>query len=80
MKQTSPPLNEAQSPAHRVDELRTQLRYHNHRYHSLDDPEISDGEYDALVRELAALEELHPDLRVADSPHGNGGFGSFRAI
>ena len=39
----------------RVEELRTLIRYHNQRYHELDDPEISDAEYDALFRELEAL-------------------------
>jgi DNA ligase (NAD+) len=52
----------------RVDWLRDRIRYHNHRYHDLDDPEISDADYDALVRELRALEEQHPDLVTPDSP------------
>jgi DNA ligase (NAD+) len=56
------------SPAQRIDELREQIRYHNHRYHQLDQPEISDAEYDELVRELGRLEELNPDLITADSP------------
>jgi DNA ligase (NAD+) len=44
------------------------VRYHGHRYHVLDDPEISDAEYDALYRELEALEEAHPELATPDSP------------
>jgi DNA ligase (NAD+) len=56
------------SPEQRITELRRQIRFHNEQYHELDEPVIADAEYDALVRELAALEELHPDLRVADSP------------
>ena len=56
------------SPEQRVAELREQIRFHNKQYHELDEPVIADAEYDTLVRELAALEELHPDLRVADSP------------
>jgi DNA ligase (NAD+) len=56
------------NPAQRIERLRDLLAYHNRRYHELDDPEIADAEYDALVRELAALEELFPDLRTADSP------------
>lgn len=56
------------SPAQRIDELREQIRYHNHRYHQLDQPEISDAEYDELVRELSRLEELNPDLITPDSP------------
>jgi len=55
-------------PAERIDELREQIRHHNKLYHQLDAPEIPDSEYDALVRELAALEELNPDLKTADSP------------
>jgi len=52
----------------RAEELRDQIRYHNRRYHELDDPEISDAEYDALVRELQAIEEANPDLVTPDSP------------
>ncbi len=55
-------------PAGRAEELRQQIEYHNVRYHQLDDPEISDAEYDALVRELRALEERHPELVTPDSP------------
>lgn len=60
----STPVN----PAERVEQLRAEIAYHNRRYHELDDPEIADSEYDALVRELAATEEQHPDLRTPDSP------------
>jgi DNA ligase (NAD+) len=56
------------SPAARADTLRAALHHHNHRYHVLDDPEISDVEFDALLRELKALEAEHPELRRADSP------------
>ncbi|HEX2258550.1 MAG TPA: NAD-dependent DNA ligase LigA [Actinomycetota bacterium] len=52
----------------RIRQLRDAINYHTHRYYVLDDPEIADAEYDALVRELAQLEELHPDLITADSP------------
>ncbi len=55
-------------PALRVDELRAQIAHHNERYHTLDDPEISDADFDALVRELRQLEADHPDLAVDDSP------------
>src|SRR4051812_12320570 len=48
-------------PAQRVAELREQLRYHLYRYHVLDDPIISDAEYDALIRELRAIETDHPE-------------------
>jgi DNA ligase (NAD+) len=60
-------------PALRVDELRAQIAYHNERYYTLDDPEISDADYDALVRELRRLEEDHPDLAADDSPSGQVG-------
>jgi len=54
--------------AARAGELRQQIEHHNVRYHQLDDPEISDAEYDALVRELRAIEEAHPEFVTADSP------------
>ena len=52
----------------RIDWLRTQIHDANHRYHDLDDPAITDADYDAFVRELRALEERHPDLVTPDSP------------
>ena len=52
----------------RVDALRKQLEYHLYRYHVLDEPEISDAEYDRLYDELKALEEEHPELATEDSP------------
>src|SRR5438105_1473262 len=52
----------------RLDELREQVNHHLYRYHVLDDPEISDAEYDLLFDELKALEEEHPDLITPDSP------------
>jgi DNA ligase (NAD+) len=52
----------------RAAELRKVLEYHNHRYYVLDDPEVSDTEYDDLLRELIALEEADPELRTPDSP------------
>jgi len=52
----------------RVDRLRQQINYHNRRYYVLDSPEISDVEYDRLMRELAELEERHPELVTPDSP------------
>jgi len=55
-------------PAARISELRRQIGYHNERYHTLDDPEISDADFDDLVRELRALEAEHPDLITSDSP------------
>jgi DNA ligase (NAD+) len=52
----------------RVDELRQQLEYHLYRYHVLDQPEISDAEYDRLYDELRALEDKNPELATEDSP------------
>ena len=54
--------------AERIEELRQQLRYHGYRYHVLDEPEISDAQYDALLRELIRLEEENPLLITPDSP------------
>jgi DNA ligase (NAD+) len=56
------------SPAERAAELRRQLDHHNHRYYVLDDPEISDTEYDALLNDLRDIEAEHPELRTPDSP------------
>jgi DNA ligase (NAD+) len=55
-------------PAERVEELRAQIAYHNQKYHQDDAPEISDADFDALVRELRAIEEEHPELLTPDSP------------
>jgi DNA ligase (NAD+) len=54
--------------AGRAEELREALRYHDYRYHVLDDPEISDIEFDTLFRELQAIEGEHPELVTPDSP------------
>ena len=55
------------SPRKRIEELRTLVRFHNERYHALDDPEISDAEFDQLVRELRQLEADHPEFASPDS-------------
>jgi len=52
----------------RLAELRREIAYHDHRYYVLDDPVISDGEYDRLFHELVELEERFPDLVTPDSP------------
>lgn len=52
----------------RVAELTKQLHYHSHRYYVLDDPEISDFDYDAMLRELETLEAEFPELRSDNSP------------
>ena len=56
------------NPAKRAEELRTELRRHEHLYYVLDSPEITDAEYDALMNELKHLEAAHPDLLTPDSP------------
>ena len=66
-------MDAAQAPpdaavAKRVQELREVVRFHQHRYYVLDDPLISDQEFDALFRELQQLEESYPELRSDDSP------------
>ena len=52
----------------RVDVLRRELNYHNHRYYVLDDPVVSDAEYDQMMQDLRGLEEAHPELLTLDSP------------
>jgi DNA ligase (NAD+) len=61
-------VSAAEDPAARAAELRRQLDYHSHRYYVLDDPEIGDDVYDALLDELRAIEAAHPDLVTSDSP------------
>ena len=56
------------SVTERAASLRAQLHHHNYRYYALDDPEISDAEYDRLLRELQDLETEYPQLRTEDSP------------
>ena len=52
----------------RVEELRKEINHHNHLYYVLNDPVVSDAQYDALLRELQALEERHPELVTPESP------------
>jgi DNA ligase (NAD+) len=56
------------TPAKRVEELRADLRRHEHLYYVLDAPEISDAAYDALMNELKQLEAAYPELLTPDSP------------
>ncbi len=62
------PSSTAKSAARRVDDLRDQIRHHEHLYYVLDAPEIEDPDYDALMNELKALEREHPELLAPDSP------------
>ncbi|MEJ5349271.1 MAG: NAD-dependent DNA ligase LigA [Desulfosoma sp.] len=64
----------------RVERLREQIRYHNYRYYALNDPEISDAEYDQLFRELQELEKAHPELASPDSPTARVGFPPLEAF
>src|SRR5215470_12971084 len=52
----------------RAEELRKQLNYHNYKYYVEAQPEISDLEFDALLKELEDLEKAHPELVTPDSP------------
>ncbi len=58
----------AESLTERVESLREQIEEANYRYYVHDDPEITDAEFDALLRELVEIEEKHPELRTPDSP------------
>ena len=58
----------ARDLAREVERLRELINRHNYRYHVLDDPEVSDAEYDALMRKLEALEREHPELITPESP------------
>jgi len=55
-------------PGQRVEELRSLLEYHSHKYYVLDSPEIEDYEYDKLLHKLIALEEAYPELADGNSP------------
>src|SRR5699024_1547195 len=55
-------------PARRAAQLRNRLRDASYRYYVLQQPDLTDAEYDALYRELVELEEAHPELVTADSP------------
>lgn len=59
---------DAKNIAEEIEDLREQLHHHEHLYYVLDRPEISDAEYDRLMRRLQELEAAHPDLVTADSP------------
>ena len=61
-------MDDLQAIQERVAWLRAQIEHHNYRYYTLDEPEISDAEYDALMNELRELEAQHPELASPDSP------------
>src|SRR5215470_1471991 len=57
-----------QSAQHEAELLRDQIRHHEYRYYVLDDPEVSDAEFDRLMNELKKIEAEHPELVTPDSP------------
>lgn len=61
-------MSAARTARERYDQLLTEISRHNYLYHALDQPEISDAEYDVLFRELLALESTHPDWISPQSP------------
>jgi DNA ligase (NAD+) len=62
------PQNVTPQIIRQVETLRKALHRHNYRYYVLDDPEVSDAEYDRLMQELQLLEETHPEIASPDSP------------
>ena len=77
------PLDPKETALIRIEELRRLLEYHNRLYYLLDNPEISDADYDLLFRELQALEERFPDLVTPESPTqrvGGASLDKFRAV
>lgn len=77
-------MSKSADPSARAAQLRAQIEGANHRYHVLDDPAIADADYDALLRELEAMEDAHPELATPDSPtrrvgaRASGGFAQVR--
>ena len=61
-------MSATSTPDQRIEALRAEIRTHLHLYYVLDAPEISDADFDALMRELVELEDAHPDLVTPDSP------------
>src|SRR4029077_5738329 len=55
-------------PALQIEQLREELRHHEHQYYVLDAPEITDAEYDPMLRTIQALETQHPEFLTPDSP------------
>jgi DNA ligase (NAD+) len=61
-------MSDAARARHRAEALRREINEHNHRYYVLDQPVISDAQYDKLLRELQGIEAAHPELITPDSP------------
>ena len=64
----SPSANAAFAVEKKINDLREKIRYHEHRYYVLDDPEISDADFDSIMDQLKRLEAEHPELVRPDSP------------
>ena len=64
----TPEHQDAEALSRQVAELRESVNAHLHRYHVLDEPELSDAAFDELFDRLVALEEAHPELVAPDSP------------
>ena len=62
------PVGKDKEIEQKIEDLRESIRFHEHRYYVLDDPEISDFEFDKLMQQLQRLEAEHPDLITPDSP------------
>jgi DNA ligase (NAD+) len=69
-------MTPALTPEERISALRAEIAHHNERYYADDAPEVSDADYDRLVRELAQLEDEHPELADGESPTARVGAGS----
>src|ERR1700679_4136393 len=61
-------MSSALTPDQQIEALRDELRHHEHLYHVMDAPEITDAQYDALMNRLKKLEVAHPELVTVDSP------------
>ena len=61
-------MSREESPEQRIDALRREIDHHNYRYYALDDPQVSDEDYDRLLRQLQDLEAEHPELVTPESP------------
>ncbi len=66
-------MTEPNDPMTQLRALEQEIRHHEHQYYVLDQPQVSDSEYDRLILELRALEQQHPELASADSPTGRVG-------
>jgi len=73
-------VSQTSTPHERIIELKNQIDLHNRLYYQLDNPAISDGEYDALMQELLELEQQFPELQTADSPSRRVGAAPLKAF